>query len=96
MTPTTSAIPPHEGEFTMSTEQRDRTTTNSLSSRAAWLVGGFVLIVLGVVLIRVTQVESADMSDDIRFMATLAMRGATFLFIGGGAWCLVRGWKQRT
>ncbi|MGW7101536.1 hypothetical protein [Streptomyces sp. NPDC054838] len=94
MTRSAVEVPPHEGEFTMPSEQRDETTATSLPSRAAWLAGGVVLIVLGVVLIRMTQVHVADMSEDIRLMATLAMRGATFVLIGGGAWCLVRGWKR--
>lgn len=95
MTRNPAANPPHEGEFPMPSEQRDETTTTpSLSSRAAWLVGGVVLIVLGGVLIRVTQVQAADMPDDIRFVVTVLMRGATLALIGGGAWCLVRGWKR--
>lgn len=88
--------PPHEGESTMAAEQHDGTTkTSTPAARVAWIVGGLVLIVLGVVLIRVTQVQVADMSEDIRLMATVVMRGATALFIGGGAWCLVRGRKPR-
>ncbi|MER5727527.1 hypothetical protein ABT084_04075 [Streptomyces sp. NPDC002138] len=78
----------------MPSEQRDQTTATSPLARAAWLAGGVVLVVLGVVLIRLTQIYVADMSQDIRFMATLGMRGATFVLIGGGAWCLVRGWKR--
>uniref|UniRef100_A0AAU2JMA0 Uncharacterized protein n=1 Tax=Streptomyces sp. NBC_00049 TaxID=2903617 RepID=A0AAU2JMA0_9ACTN len=79
----------------MPSEQRDQNpATPSPSSRAAWLIGGAVLVVLGVVLIRLTQVHAPDMADDIRLMATVAMRGVTFVLIGGGAWCLAKGWKR--
>ncbi|MFJ1731193.1 hypothetical protein [Streptomyces sp. NPDC088254] len=77
----------------MPSEQRDQSTT-SPSVRAAWIAGGVVLIVLSAVLIRVTQLQAPDMSEDIRLMATLVMRGVTLVTIGGGAWCLARGWKR--
>ncbi|MFF4365450.1 hypothetical protein [Streptomyces sp. NPDC001594] len=78
----------------MPSEHHDQPTANSAASRAAWITGGVVLVVLGVVLIRLTQVYADDMSQDIRFIATLGMRAVTFLLIGGGAWCLVRGRKR--
>ncbi|MFK0257580.1 hypothetical protein [Streptomyces sp. NPDC090445] len=79
----------------MSIEQRDEAATPATpSSRIAWIAGGVALIVLGVALIWVTQDQAADLSEDIRLVVNVAMRGATFLLLGGGAWCLARGWKR--
>lgn len=94
MTRSAPVIPPHEGEGIMPSEQRDQSTTTSPSVRAAWLAGGVVLVVLGAVLIRVAQLQAPDMSEDIRLMATVVMRVVTLVMIGGGAWCLARGWKR--
>ncbi|MFE3328262.1 hypothetical protein [Streptomyces sp. NPDC059176] len=83
----------------MTAQQRDQITQGSsppAAVRAAWIAGGLLMIVLGVALIRVTQVQVADMSEGVRLTATVVMRGATALFVGGGAWCLVRGWRPRT
>ncbi|WP_438292808.1 hypothetical protein [Streptomyces sp. HUAS TT7] len=67
----------------------------SAAGRAAWGVGGAALIVLGGVLIWITQARAAGLPEDLGLMASLAVRSVTFVFIGGGAWCLVRAGKQR-
>ncbi|MEU5303545.1 ABC transporter ATP-binding protein [Streptomyces noursei] len=92
--------PPSEGELTREAPQYEQTTTSTTATRtpaarAAWAVGGLALIVLGAVLIWVTQTTVAPMADDISTMAVCVPCAATFVFFGGGAWCLVRAGKQR-
>ncbi|GGY49680.1 P-loop NTPase family protein [Streptomyces xanthochromogenes] len=79
-------LPLNKGELTM---ENDRTT----AARTAWGAGGVALIVLGGVLIWITQTRAAGLPDELSLMASLAVRGVTFLFLGGGAWCLVRAGK---
>ncbi|GHE09610.1 hypothetical protein [Streptomyces alanosinicus] len=70
------------------------TATRTPAARIAWAVAGLALIVLGAVLIWVIQTKAVDMPNDIR-MSALGPRAATFVFFGGGTWCLARAGKQR-
>ncbi|MFI6049731.1 hypothetical protein ACIBCO_06485 [Streptomyces violascens] len=79
----------NEGELTMTAER-------TVTSRAAWGIGGIALIVLGGVLIWITQTRAAGLPEDLSLMASLGIRAVTFVFVGGGAWCLVRAQKQQT
>ncbi|MGW2814354.1 hypothetical protein [Streptomyces sp. NPDC001415] len=71
--------------------EAERTATG----RAAWGAGGVALIVLGGVLIWIIQARAAGLPEDHSLMAGLVVRSVNFVFLGGGAWCLVRARKQR-
>ncbi|MFE9120605.1 hypothetical protein [Streptomyces sp. NPDC007172] len=64
-------------------------------ARVGWGFGGIALIVLGGVLIWRTQARAAGLPEEFGLMAGLLVRGVTFVFLGGGAWCLVRAGRQR-
>ena len=70
-------------------------TERTATGRAAWGLGGLTLIVLGGVLIWITQAGAAGLSEDLGLVTALTVRTVTFVFLGGGAWCLARAGKQR-
>ncbi|MEU3372705.1 hypothetical protein ACFYM2_02840 [Streptomyces sp. NPDC006711] len=54
-----------------------------------------MLIVLGGVLIWITQTRAAGLPEDLSLMASVAVRTTTLVFLGGGAWCLARAGNRR-
>ncbi|MFF3697746.1 MULTISPECIES: hypothetical protein [unclassified Streptomyces] len=71
------------------------TKERPVRARVGWGAAGFALIVLGGVVIWRTQARAAGLPEESGMMAGLLVRGVTFVFLGGGAWCLVRAGRRR-
>ncbi|WP_175409015.1 hypothetical protein [Streptomyces sp. TRM64462] len=63
-------------------------------ARALWTGGGVALIVLGAVLLFVAQSKAPEFSDDMRLYLTIVLRGAVFLMLSFGTYCVVRGRRR--
>jgi hypothetical protein len=94
------AVPPAEEEPSRAAEPaRDAAGTDgwaqaSPHARAAWTTGGAVLIVAAVALFFVLREHVVELGTGPRYAAGLALRGALFLTLLAGTYCVVRGrWR---
>ncbi|GGW29227.1 hypothetical protein [Streptomyces xantholiticus] len=96
-----SAVPPAEEEPSYAAEPaHDAAGTAgwakaSPHARAAWTVGGAVLIVGSVVLFFVLRERVVELGTGWRYALGLTLRGGLFLLLLAGTYCVVRGrWRD--
>jgi hypothetical protein len=95
------AVPPAEEEPSHAAEPaRDAAGTDgwaqaSPHARAAWTIGGAVLIVVAVALFPLVREWTADFTTGFRYALRLIARGALALMLLAGTYCVVRGrWRR--
>ena len=96
-----SAVPPAEEEPSRAAEPaRDAAGTDgwakaSPHARAAWTVGGAVLIVGAAVLLLGLREWVVELGTGRRYAVGLTLRGALTLSLLAGTYCVVRGtWRE--
>lgn len=62
--------------------------------RTLWIAAGAVLILGTVAMLLGIRAWASDFTTGVRYAVGLAMRGAMFLMLLGGTYCLVRGGRR--
>ena len=93
--PTAEEEPPYDDESAYGAAGTGAWAAAASRERALWIVGGAVLILGSVALFLVVRDWSSDLATGVRYGVGLAMRGAMFLMLLGGTYCVVRGsWRE--